>query len=156
MSLVIKSTALQKGQPDSQEEWCEYQPGVKFLIRGIAHRYVQIGLQAKRERQAQVFAQLNSGNLSALKQGKTEGEIGTEMLGELVVAGWSGLTLESGEELPYSPETAIAILSSPDHSDLAIWALAEATKISQEAAKRADARLGKSSPATDGSSSESA
>ena len=156
MSLVIKSTALQKSQPDAQEEWCEYQPGVKFLIRGITHRYVQIGLQAKRERQAQVFSRLNNGDLTALKQGKTDGEIGAEMLGELVVAGWEGLKLESGEELPYSPEGATAILSSPDHGDLAVWALAEATKISQEAAKRAEARLGKSSPATGGSSSESA
>ncbi|MFT8276097.1 hypothetical protein ACMSSJ_11220 [Kerstersia gyiorum] len=154
MTFIVKSSALQKQQPDAQEEWREYQPGVKFLIRGIAHRYVQIGLQAKREKQREVFSRLNSGDLSALRQGKTESEIGIEMLGELVVAGWEGVALESGEDLPYSPETATAILSSPDHQDLTVWALAEAAKISQEAAKRAESRLGKPSPATDGKSSE--
>lgn len=153
MSLVINSGALEKRHPDAQEEWREYQPGVKFLIRGIRHRFVQIGLQAKREHQAQVFSRLNGGDLSALKQGKTEEEIGTEMMGQLVVAGWSGLELESGEELPYSPEAATAILSDPEHYDLAIWAMAEATKVSREAAERAESRLGKSSPATDGKSS---
>lgn len=153
MTFVIKQTALQRREPEGLEKWVEYQPGVRFLIRGITHRYVQIGLQAKREQQMQIFNRFNSGDMTALKSGKTEGEIGTEMLGELIVADWQGLTLESGEALPYSPETATAIFSSPDHSDLAIWAMAEATKISQEAAKRAEARLGKSSPATDGSSS---
>lgn len=154
MTLVIKTSSLQKQQPDALEEWREYQPGVKFLIRGITHRYVQIGLQAKRERQQQVFARLNNGDMSALQQGKTEGEIGIEMLGELVVAGWDGVTLESGELLPYSPEAAIAILSGEDHQALAVWALAESTKISQEASARATSRLGKPLPATDGKSSE--
>lgn len=154
MSLVINSAALEKRQPEAHEDWRDYQPGVKFLIRGINHRFVQIGLQAKREHQAQIFARINRGDLTALKQGKTEDEIGNETIAELVVADWSGLTLESGEELPYSTEAAMAIFSDPEHYDLAIWAMAEAAKISREASERMDARLGKSSPATDGKLNE--
>lgn len=72
------------------------------------------------------------------------------MMGELVVDGWSGLTLEGGEELPYSPGSATAIFSSREHRDLTVWALAEAIRISSEASERAESRLGKSLLVTDG------
>lgn len=150
MTFVIKQTALQRREPEGLEKWVEYQPGVRFLIRGITHRFVQIGLQAKREQQMQIFNRFNSGDMTALKQGKTEGEIGVEMIGELVVADWEGLRLEDGSDLPYTPEASTAIFSDPEYSDLAVWAMAEATKISQEVAKRTEARLGKPSSASDG------
>lgn len=144
MTFIVKSSSLKARQPDLQEEWVEYQEGVKFLIRGITHRFVQVGIQAKRERQSQVFDLYNSGNVGALSQGKTEAEISNEVLGELIVIDWQGVKLESGEELPYSAKDATAILSNPDHQDLAVWLLAESLRISDDAKNRVQERLGKS------------
>lgn len=144
MALIVKSSSLKARQPDLQEEWVEYQEGVKFLIRGIAHRFVQVGLQAKREKQLRVFDLYNSGNVSVLSQGKTEAEINNELLGELILVDWQGVTLENGEDLPYSEKDAIAILSNPEHQDLVVWILAESMRISDDAKKRVQERLGKS------------
>lgn len=150
MAFVVKSDTLNRAKVGHEEEWVEYQPGVKFLIRGMGHRFVQVGIQAHREAQQQVYARFRAGDVSALAQGKTEFEMNVSVLGGLVLAGWDGVTLETGDSLPYVPDTATAIVSDPENQELVEWLIAEASRISREAKEKADRRMGKSSSATGG------
>lgn len=150
MSFVIKKDALTRREPEGLERWVEYQPGVKFLIRGLSHRFVQVGMEAKREQQSHVYQRYNVGDRAALEQGKTREELGNEMLGELIVADWKGLSLEDGSALSYAPETATAIFSAPEYQDLAVWAMAQSVEISKEFNARVEKRMGKSLSATAG------
>lgn len=150
MALIIKSSTLNRPQVGAEEEWCEYQPGVSLLIRGLRHRFVEIGIQANQEAQQQVHARYLAGDISALSQGKTAVEMHLSVLCGLVLADWKGVELENGEELPFSLDTAKAIVSDPDNLKLVEWIAAEAGRISREAHERAEAQLGKSSSGSNG------
>lgn len=150
MAFVVKSDTLNRAKVGHEEEWCEFEPGVSFLIRGMGHRFVQVGIQANREAQQQVYARFRAGDVSALAQGKTEFELNVSVLGGLVLADWKGVTLESGDELTFTPDTATAVVSDPDNQPLVEWLIAEASRISRDAKEKLDGRVGKSSSATGG------
>lgn len=150
MAMIIKSSTLTRENIGAEQEWVDYAEGVKILVRGMAHKIVQVGLQAHREAQERAFAQYRAGDVSALAQGSTSVEINSALLGELVIADWSGLQLETGEKLDYSPGAAKSIVSDPEHIALCEWLVVQSVRISKEAADRLEGRVGKSSRSTGG------
>jgi len=153
MAFVVKSSTLNRPKIGAEEELLEYQPGVKFLVRGMGHRFVQVGIQANRENQQQVYSRYLAGDISALAKGQTDMEINSGVLGALVLGGWEGVTTEDGEELEYTPEVAKAVVTDPDNLALVEWLIAEATRITREAHERLEQRVGKSSSASAGKKS---
>lgn len=81
--------------------------------------------------------------MSALAQGQTDVEINSGVLGALVLGGWEGVTLENGDELEYTPESATAVMMDPDSVPLVEWLIAEAARITREAQERLGLRVGK-------------
>lgn len=153
MAFIVKSSTLNREKTGLEEEWVEFQPGVEFLIRGMGHNFVQVGIQAYAEDQERVRNRFLAGDVSALAKGKTMVDINTTVLGTLVLADWKGVKLETGEDLEYAPDTAKAIVSDPDSIKLVEWLIAEATRITKEAQERLAERLGKSSSASAGKKS---
>lgn len=153
MAFIVKSSTLNRERTGLEEEWCVFQPGVRFLVRGMGHDFVQIGIQAYTEEQERVRTRFLAGDVSALAKGKTLVDINTTVLGTLVLAGWEGVALESGDDLEYTPDHAKAIVSDPDNAKLVEWLIAEATRITKEAQEQLAERLGKSSSTSAGKKS---
>src|SRR5690606_27466080 len=99
MAFIVKSSTLNREKTGLEEEWDEFQHGVEFLIRGMGHNFVQVGIQAYTEEQERVRTRFLAGDVAALAKGKTMVDINTTVLGTLVLAGWEGVKLESGEDL---------------------------------------------------------
>lgn len=153
MAFIVKKSVLAAKPVEHGEEWREYQPGVKLLIRGLGHRIVRVGLEIHQGRNQSVLARYDAGDISALNDAAPQQEQSVRMLAELVIADWEGFQDEDGEELPYSVDTAKAVLSSEEGSPLLVWAVAQAGEITKSATEQLDAVKGKSLPATSGKGS---
>lgn len=150
MALVVKASTLNRKKIGDEQEWLDHPGGGTFLVRGMGHRIVQIGIQADREEQQQAYALYRAGDATALESARTLMEINIGVLAGLVLGDWKDVILEDGSALEYTPESAAAILTDEENTDLVNWLVVEATRISKEASEKIGAIMGKSSTASSG------
>lgn len=156
MALVIGKKQAANGI-DSQ--WREYKDkkGVvlaKVLIRGIDHKPYQIAAEKIGRYGAKLDLLMSNGltvdALSAEDDSLTENEAHFYAAGRHLIADWSDVVDENGDEVKYTPDVAAVVLEQ--NVEMYFWLIKCAVEIQRSENEQVDETVKKPSPVTAGSS----
>lgn len=150
MALVVATTS----ESSPAERWVRFDGDTEVLLRSLDDRLYQIGLARVRRQIQQVDSRFKVGEIGIVEGERTEHDYQCRLLSQYILKGWRGAKDGSGADVKYSPEAGEATLRS--NIEFFLFVIKQAGEIAAEVEKERADTLGKSSPATDGSSSASA
>lgn len=150
MALIV-STAVSAGP---SERWVRYDGDTEVLLRSLDDSLYQIGLARARRQINKSDQQFKTGVVGVAEGEITEHAYQCKLLSQYIIKDWRGAADAQGRAVKYSPEAGEATLAAS--IEFFLFVIKSAGEIAADAEKERSEALGKSSPATDGSSPESA
>lgn len=150
MALVV-ANAIESGPA---ERWVRFDEDTEVLLRSLDDDLYQIGLARVRRQINKADSQFKLGEVGVVDGERTEHEYQCRLLSQYILKGWRGAKDANGNEVKYSPQAGEATLKSS--LDFFLFVITQAGEIASDAQKETADAVGKSSPAIDGNSSESA
>lgn len=147
MALVV-SPSVEQGPA---ERWVSFDDETKVLLRSLDDDSYQIGLARARRQINKADAKFKTGDVGVAEGEITEHAYQCKLLSRYILKGWQGAKDASGVDVKYTPEAGEATLLA--NIDFFLFVIKEASGIASDTAKEQADTVGKSSPATDGSSS---
>lgn len=139
-----------KNTNENTEEREYKKTGVIFTLAPIDSRDYQVAIERARRLISREDAGQQLSSISVSSADRTEHEIQCDLAGMHLVKGWRGEVFGlNGELIPYTPESASALLAS--NSELFTWVIATSAAIAVDAQKEKEELLGKPSSASAGS-----
>lgn len=150
MALIV-STSIDSGPA---ERWVRFDEETEVLLRSLDDKLYQIGLARARRQINKSDAKFKTGEVGVAEGEISEHAYQCKLLSQYIIKGWRGAKDAQGRAVKYSPEAGEATLAAS--IEFFLFVIKSASEIAADAEKERSELVGKSSTATDGSSSESA
>lgn len=148
MALIVSTVA----DTGPAERWVKYDGDTEVLLRSLDDNLYQIGLARARRQINKSDAQFKTGVVGVAEGEISEHSYQCKLLSQYIIKDWRGANDAQGRAVKYSPEAGEATLAAS--IEFFLFVIKSAGEIAADAEKERSEAVGKSSPATDGKSSE--